>query len=74
MYIYGINNQQARHTMENKFIVEVWDSRYGVDGKSLKEVKFNSFGRALDYADRINTGADNPCTIWEGNIRLMDIG
>jgi hypothetical protein len=60
--------------MENKFIVEVWDSRYGVDGKSLKEVKFNSFESALDYADRINTGADNPCTIWEGNIRVMDIG
>lgn len=60
--------------MENKFIVEVWDSRYGVDGKSLKEVKFNSFEEARSYADRINTGADNPCTIWDGNVRVMDIG
>lgn len=60
--------------MENKFIVEVWDSEYGVDGKSLKEVNFNSFETALSYAKRINTDADNPCTIWHNNCRVMDIG
>lgn len=60
--------------MENKFIVEVWDSKYGVDGKSIKEVNFNSFETALSYAKRINTDADNPCTIWHNNCRVMDIG
>jgi hypothetical protein len=60
--------------MENKFIVEVWDSRYGYDGKTIKEVKFSSFDEALSYAERINTDAYNPCTIWECGCRVMDIG
>ena len=55
------------------YTVEIWDKKYPY-AKSLKEVCFESFDMALDFAASINEKKDNPVTIWENNVRVMDIG
>lgn len=54
----------------DKYILEVWDEKSGIDGKSIMELQFNTFESAKDYAGRIS----NPSTIWHNNCRVMDIG